>query len=151
MLPKVDTQVRLNRISTVEQTGDWKVIVDGIAPSVNHQYRKTKEGGFHLDKKVQVFRQLVSIQAARLRHVPKTRLLKIELIFSSPRWVTQKLLVRRADVDNLIKGTLDALVQLGIPDENIWEISAKKLAAQHHEATYIGIVDMGDIVPYHLK
>lgn len=141
--------VRLNKISSHSIQADWVTTISAVAPSVNHQLKPNRNGGYYLDPKVKVFREIVAYQARQLKMVPRDKILAVHLVFETA-WITKKLEVRKADVDNLIKGTLDALVAIGIPDENIWKVTAQKLASKRSPRTHIGIMDLGNIVDYNL-
>lgn len=70
------------------------------------------------------------------------------LSFMSPRWVTQKKTIRKQDVDNLAKAVLDGMVDAGIPDENIFDLTVTKLWTKS-EKIRVTIFDLGPTLPYH--
>lgn len=142
-------KVRTNT-ATFSLGGHWTAKVNALPPSVNHQYKKSRSGGFYLDPKVRVFREQMAWEAGKdIKKIPSNKILSVTLWFESPRWLTKKLTVRKMDVDNVIKGTLDAMVALGLRDENIWELNVKKFFS-HRERIQISIMDCGDIVEYNV-
>lgn len=70
------------------------------------------------------------------------------LLYESKLWLTQKNTVRKSDLDNRVKPTLDIMsLALGIDDKLAWEIHAYK-AASHQERTHFYIFDLGDVIQY---
>lgn len=130
--------------------GQWLLSIPSLPVSSNSQWKRSKSGGLYLNSKVQEFRFITSLSCKQTVHkIPKDSLLSVTIFFYTPKWITMELRPRIKDLDNMAKCTLDALVQLGIKDENIFELNLKKIWSKKEEKTLIRIVDLGSDCPYH--
>ena len=81
-------------------------------PTVNSYYKVTRHGQRYLDKKVKVFRELVAEQVhEQVPHLKLTESLFVEVYLYPPDR-------RKRDVDNYMKGLLDALTESGLWEDD---------------------------------
>lgn len=61
----------------------------------------------------------------------------LEIEFHSSQWLTKKKEVAKKDIDNLLKVSIDALMDaLGIDDKNIFQLSVKKVISESPMVVY---------------
>lgn len=124
--------------------------VDGLPMSLNHQYKKNKNGGFRLDPKILDYRMRVC-EALGLRrfNFNKTSTYAAVLLLESPLWLTSKREVRQMDADNRVKAILDSCEHaMDLPDELCWNHSVFKVQSKR-ERTTVYLFDLGDIVEHY--
>lgn len=123
--------------------------IDGTPISTNHTYQRTRGGQTALKPSVNDFRWLAKAAAAGRRFEP-TGVLAVVIVFCSSVWLTKKRTVREIDLDNKIKGAVDAVkIALHLRDQMIWDQHAAKLQAAK-DATHVWVFDLGDVVDYYM-
>jgi crossover junction endodeoxyribonuclease RusA len=98
-------------------------------PTVNHQYRRNRNGGVRLSAEVRDFRAVVAARAmivcvGKRRPVFGDRPVCVDVVLSPPDR-------RRRDIDGPIKALLDALTHAGIweDDAQVCELHVLRIAA----------------------
>lgn len=140
------------RLIEVTESPRVTIRIDGIAPSLNRQWRIGRSGGMYLDPIVALYRDVVSkIVALELRKKGITTpngLLAVRVTVAMPDWITKERTVRTKDLDNTLKPIIDGLSQgLAIDDSLIWEIRAEKLVSSE-PYTEIAIKWLSDLILY---
>lgn len=124
--------------------------VDGLPMSLNHQYKKNKQGGFRLDPKVIDYRLRVceALGQNRWKFKP-TGAYAAVILLETPLWITTRREVRQRDADNLVKPILDAVEHsMDLPDELCWNHHVFKVQSKR-ERTRVWLFDLGDIVEHY--
>ena len=112
-----------------------------MPPTINHCYKRNKWGGMRLSKDGVDFKRIVAYVAYKvkreaLKFSPSDKL-SLEIEFHSPKWITKKGLIARADVSNLIKVSEDALMDaLGLDDKNVFELKVLKVPSDKSMLIY---------------
>lgn len=100
-----------------------------LPPTINHCYKVNRWGGRRLSKDGVDFKRIVAfkIKADGVKFAGSDKL-SLEMELHSPKWLTKKGLIARADVSNLIKISEDALMEaLGLDDKNVFELRVLKV------------------------
>lgn len=123
--------------------------VDTLPPTANDLYRYGKRSVW-LSKEVKTFREWVNIAIGLQKHYKKFNGVVCVLMFvESPYWITKKNTVKKMDLDNRIKSTLDAIkLSIGFPDETNWEIHAWKIPSKKTRTT-VYLFDLGDLIDFY--
>jgi len=120
--------------------------------SVNNQLVSTKPkpgqiGHKFLDPRIREWRELVDdrIKALGIHWQPRGVTAGV-LVFESPIWVTKKHTIKKADADNRIKATFDAIaLSTESDDSHLWEGHFYKLFGRR-ECTHVWLFDLGDVI-----
>lgn len=145
-------------IRTYRQHSVWggmfstKVVLDGMIPrSLNHQYVRRGKNIYDLHSTVKVFRDSFGWAAKTAdRPVHLRGATAAVCLFYSPEWVTKASTIRNADVDNLVKSTLDAYeLATGVEDCRNWAVHAFKVLSNiQRTVLYLFEISQG-VVAYH--
>lgn len=116
--------------------------------NANNQYSTGAGGKRFIDPKIREWRRFVDeeIAARGLKWKPSGIVAAI-MIFESSIWVTKKHTIRKADADNRVKATFDA-VALAVEedDASTWEFHVYKLFSRRADRTHVWLFDLGDVV-----
>lgn len=119
--------------------------------SVNNQLitdkRPGRNGVKFLDPRIREWRAVVDqrIKELGITWRPQGVVAGI-IVFESPIWVTKKHTIKKADADNRIKATFDAIaLSTGSDDAHLWEGHFYKLFGRR-EITHVWLFDLGDVV-----
>jgi len=121
--------------------------LDGVPMTANNQYFTNEHGHRILDSRIKEWRREVHerMRTLGIQWNPRGVVAGI-IVFESSMWVTKKHTVRRADADNRIKPTFDAVAEVAkVDDATLWEGHFYKLFGRR-EKTHVWLFDLGDVV-----
>lgn len=103
----------------------FELVVPDLAPTANKLYQQNGSKRF-LNPTVAVWRELTDLHIGRLRFTPAGPLAAL-LVFQGP-WLNKDGSIKKSDLDNRVKSTLDALVEsrLKFKDEYVWQLHCFK-------------------------
>jgi Holliday junction resolvase RusA-like endonuclease len=120
----------------------------GLPMSANAFMRRGKFGGMFLDERVTKFHETVKRSA---KPFDPEGVFALVAVFSSPSWVTKAREVRKKDVDNMLKVSVDAFSKaVRVPDERIWAVHGFKVYAKRESTTFYAF-DLGTVVTHCIK
>lgn len=97
-----------------------------LAPSVNNYWKTAKWGGRYITPNGVRFKNLC-LQINRGKRVESGKCLALEVLLYSNNWFTKKGTIKKIDVDNFLKSTLDGyFAAIGLDDSQIFDLHASK-------------------------
>ena len=120
------------------------MVIKNLEPvSVNRLWKVSPRGGIYLDKKAKNFKELFQIQMKsqcnNLNMFPTDLYrVSVEFIYPKDTLYTKAGVIRKIDLDNMLKLTLDSAfeflgVKYGVDDSQIVSITASKTVGEHVE------------------
>lgn len=114
-----------------KSSGEVRLRIDGIPPSVNHYTKHTRSGVHYKTAEAKNYQTIIAVVAGNHRH-KQYEAIEVKLaIYLGPG--------QRGDVDNFPKVVLDALVKCGVirSDASIMKLTVEKFRASKPETTVL--------------
>lgn len=115
-----------------------ELCVQAIPPSVNGYWKVRRFGGRYITPEGVAFKRMVYLAAQEFNFaLLETMQYRCDIFYYSPRWVTKSGAIRKVDLDNLAKSSLDSLSEaIGIDDSQIFTLRMHKVESAETKTVF---------------